>query len=79
MILPQPRREFAFHFLAFRDAKSWRDGTPPIRHASVTHGLTIIEKRSWLGGAKEFSACAAALDSEEGQSIDHIIQILLKT
>jgi hypothetical protein len=48
-------------------------------NAAVTDELVALEKRAWVRGAEKFPALRAALDPEQSQGVNQIIQIALDT
>jgi hypothetical protein len=77
VMLSQPRCQFSFNPFAVCNRDSRRQGRPPIWNAVVTDELFALEERAGVGAAEELSALGTAFDTEQSQSADQIVQIVL--
>jgi hypothetical protein len=77
VMLSQPRCQFSFNPFSVCNTESHRQRRPPIWNASVTNELAAVEEHAGIGAAEKFPALRAALDTEQSQGVNQIIQIVL--
>jgi hypothetical protein len=79
VMLSQPRCQFSFNLFSVCNAESRRHRGPPIWNAAVTDELAAVEERAGFGAAEELPAPRTALDTEQSQGANQIVQIVLDT